>query len=44
MNWSVFVGGWRHVGTYATREEAKAKADTCISREVDIVETDLKVD
>ena len=44
MAFSVFVGGWRHVGTYATKEEARAKADTCISSVIDIVETELEVD
>ena len=44
MAFSVFVGGWRHVGTYATYEEAKQKANTCISTVIDIVETDLPVD
>jgi hypothetical protein len=43
MAFSVFVGGWRHVGTYETKEEAQAKVNTCISSVVDIVETDLEV-
>lgn len=44
MAFSVFVGGYRHVGTYATHEEAKQKANTCISTVIDIVETDLPID
>jgi len=44
MAFSVFVGGWRHVGTFETYEEAQGKKNTCISLVVDIVETDLKVD
>jgi len=34
----VIVGGWRPVGRYATQEEAQAKASTCISALVEIIE------
>jgi hypothetical protein len=37
--YNVIVGGWRTVGTYATREEAQAKADGCLSYPVEIVES-----
>ena len=44
MAFSVFVGGWRHVGSYETFLEAQEKKNTCISTVVEIHETDLEVD
>jgi hypothetical protein len=34
----VMVGGWRPVGQYDTLREAQRKAETCISKQVEILE------
>jgi hypothetical protein len=40
MKWKVVVGGWRTVGTYNTHQEALDKAHTCLSLQVEIIETE----